>query len=252
MHCPKCNYQRKSSDTHIHPDVCPSCGVVYSKFLDMHSNAPESTSPQSHSAVTKLKLPLLARLKASLLYVPEEVNETHFWGRCLVFIGLFVWGWSFILGGIDWPSIGGSFMHNINLPFHEFGHIFFSPLGRFMSILGGSLFQVMLPFALAVAFIFFNRDVFAASVMTWWCGQSFIDLSPYIIDASDRSLPLIGGMGEESHDWGNLLSELGWLSYGTGLAKLSFSLGTLLIICSFVWGGYTLVVQKQRLNAHKV
>ena len=36
-----------------------------------------------------------------------------------------------------------------------------------------------------------------------------IDVSPYIADAPYRVLPLVGGLGEESHDWGNLLTMTG-------------------------------------------
>lgn len=63
----------------------------------------------------------------------------------------FIWGISFIAGGIDWSLIGGAFMHNINLPFHEFGHVLFMPFGRFMAILGVSLFKVTMPLFLMLA-----------------------------------------------------------------------------------------------------
>ena len=33
----------------------------------------------------------------------------------------------------------------VNLPFHEFGHILFRPLGRLMTSLGGSIAQVLMP-----------------------------------------------------------------------------------------------------------
>ncbi|UUZ56987.1 hypothetical protein LP419_19985 [Massilia sp. H-1] len=53
--------------------------------------------------------------------------------------------------------------------------------------------------------------------------QSLVDLSPYIRDAQTRSLPLVGGGGEESHDWGNLLTMLGWLDHTIAISRLCFA-----------------------------
>ena len=80
-----------------------------------------------------------------------------------------------------------------NLVFHEAGHIILIPLGEFMSILGGSLFQVLIPLVFLVAFLL-KRDAFAATVMMWWTGQSLIDLAPYIADARAQRLVLLGGV----------------------------------------------------------
>lgn len=45
------------------------------------------------------------------------------------------------------------FLHHPNLAFHEAGHILFIPLGEFMTILGGSLMQCLVPFILCIAFL---------------------------------------------------------------------------------------------------
>ena len=158
------------------------------------------------------------------------------YGRAALWAGLFIWGAWFVVHGIDWEAIGGSFMHQINLPFHEFGHVLFAPFGRFLAILGGSLFQVSLPLGLAVAFVISQRDNFGASVCLWWCGQYFVDLAPYIADAPLRALPPVGGAGESSHDWGNLLEMLGWMDGAQGLARLSFAWGSLLMGEAQGWG----------------
>ncbi|WP_028863685.1 hypothetical protein [Psychromonas aquimarina] len=95
------------------------------------------------------------------------------------------------------------------------------------------------------AFSIQQKDNFGASIMLWWCGQSFIDISPYIADAQSRSLPLISGLGKESHDWGNLLSMTGNLQHTQLLADISFVIGSLIICLSFIWGAYLLYLQKQ-------
>lgn len=89
-----------------------------------------------------------------------------------------LWWGSITIHGIDWEVIGSSFMHNINLAFHEFGHVFFSPFGTLMMFLGGSLFQNFIAFAalpLAV-FTFQQHDNFSAALMLAWCGQSFLSM----------------------------------------------------------------------------
>jgi hypothetical protein len=149
---------------------------------------------------------------------------------------------------MGWEAIGSSFMHNINLPFHEFGHVLFMPFGRFMHILGGSLFQVLWPLILALVFLA-KGNPFGAAIMLWWCGQSFIDVSPYIADATYRGLPLIGG-SEDGHDWGNLLTMLNWLKYDYLIAKASFSFGSYVMIFSMVWGAYLLNKQRKVLSEY--
>ena len=102
------------------------------------------------------------------------------------------WTVGFVSHPLNGPYISGSFLHSINLPFHEAGHILFSPFGRFMTILGGSLMQVLIPLVCAVSFGR-RRDWFAMLACTWWAGQNLIDLAPYIADA--RALQLVRSVG---------------------------------------------------------
>ena len=44
--------------------------------------------------------------------------------------GLALWTLWFAANGIDWEVIGGSFLHNANLAFHEFGHLLHHMLTR--------------------------------------------------------------------------------------------------------------------------
>ena len=50
-------------------------------------------------------------------------------------IAVAIWTLSLVTAPMD--NVGESVLHLINLPFHEAGHIIFSPFGRFMTILGG-------------------------------------------------------------------------------------------------------------------
>jgi hypothetical protein len=181
--------------------------------------------------------------------MPAGIDAKVLWGRTAAWCVFALWGIWFTLHGVDGKTIGSSFMHLIILPFHEFGHVLFMPFGRFMTILGGSLFQVLMPLGLMSVFIFKQRDNFAASLMLWWAGQSMVDLSPYIHDAKHRVLPLLGGASEESHDWGNLLTMTGLLDYSTGIARLCFMLGVLVMAARLMWGAVLLRGLHARLKA---
>lgn len=245
MKCPKCGYVRLTSDSHVMAGTCPSCGIAYAKWKPAPAPdpIPSVESEMTDEPAFEPDEHWTRRVWERLTEVPDAADPLSFWGRVVIFVAFFIWGWSFILDGIDWGAIGGSFLHNVNLPFHEFGHVLFSPLGDFMMILGGSLFQVMMPLGLMLVFILQRHDNFAASIMLWWSGQNFIDVSPYIADAPYRSLPLISGMSESAHDWGNLLSMTGSINSAGSYAQLSFNTGVILMLVSFCWGGYLLYRQ---------
>ncbi|WP_317929820.1 hypothetical protein [Halioxenophilus sp. WMMB6] len=241
--CPKCHYQRQASDRHLHPEICPGCGIAYNKW---QARAPAVDQPQpGDSNVTPEEAGHSWR--SAFFTTPDKVDPARFTGRIFLLVIFTIWSGFFIMHGISWTDIGGSFMHNINLPFHEFGHLLFAFFGRFMAILGGSLFQVLLPLGLMFAFVVQRRDPFAGAIMLWWCGQNFIDISPYINDAPYRAIPLIGGMSESAHDWGNLLTLTNRLESAHSLARFSFTLGSLVMILAIGWGSYLLYRQSQRL-----
>lgn len=188
-----------------------------------------------------------------LLYTEARVNPFNFGGRALVFAGLFVWGWYFILLDFttDPEGIGGSFMHRINLVFHEFGHVAFMPFGWFMTILGGTLGQLLTPFGLALAFVW-KKNPFGATVCLWWLGQSFMDCAPYIDDALDQQLMLLSGRtgadAPGNHDWNNILGEFNMLERHREFATLADNVGVVLMLAAFAWGAVLLWRQAHRLG----
>ena len=105
-----------------------------------------------------------------------------------------------------------------------------------------------MPLGLMLVFIMQQRDNFAASIMLWWCGQNFIDVAPYIDDAQYRLLPLVGGGGEESHDWGNLLTMLNALDKTHTVAHSSFAIGVLIMALAMLWAVCILRIQWGMLN----
>ncbi|MGH8245417.1 MAG: zinc ribbon domain-containing protein, partial [Gammaproteobacteria bacterium] len=170
-----------------------------------------------------------------------------------VFTGIAAWGGYFI--STDFTAnpfeIGRSFMHNVDLVFHEAGHVFFRPFGWFMMILGGTLGQWLMPAALAATFLIKYRNTFAASVCLWWLGQSFMDAAPYIDDALDQKLVLVGGhTGADvlgNHDWNNILGEFNALERHRDLATLVDAAGVVLMLAALAWGAVLLYRQYRRL-----
>jgi hypothetical protein len=249
--CPKCHYQRQTIDAQVNAAICPACGIVYEKWLARQAGIKLSPATEINTESVELDDDETREsFREFISYVPENIDPTVFWTRAVIFIGFVIWGFYFISAGVDWEKIGGSFLHNANLAFHEFGHIFFAPFGHFMMILGGSLFQILLPLGLMSVFMIKQRDNFAASIMLWWCGQNFIDVSPYIDDAQYRALPLVGGGGEESHDWGNLLTMMNMLEKTHKISHGCFYIGCAIIIVALIWGFYILRLQKKNLMHH--
>jgi hypothetical protein len=241
MHCPKCAWEQGDGGVE-----CDRCGIIFSKFV---------ASPR-RAAATFHHLPIqepiwLTLAKDWLLTVEESVNPFYFAGRMLVFVVLALWAWKFITTPLDSNYTGESFLHLVNLPFHEAGHLLFMPFGRFMTILGGSLGQILMPFVCLVTFVWKTRDPFGASVALWWMAENFMDLAPYINDARAMELILLGGFtGQEvdAHDWNNLLSMLGWLPHDHRLAQLSYGIGTVLMLLALLWGAMLLLRQYRRLD----
>ncbi|MFN8672893.1 MAG: hypothetical protein U0457_12530 [Candidatus Sericytochromatia bacterium] len=132
-----------------------------------------------------------------------------------------------------------AFIHNIDLPIHEFGHVFFNMLfmgNPTMMSMGGNAFQFIFPCVLAGAF-YFRKDLFGGGFCTLWAGETLIDASYYISDARTRDLPLITG-DPDTHDWFNVLSDLNIIQYDTLLGKIVFFFGAVLMIIGLIIAFY--------------
>lgn len=240
--CPKCGHAKPPGETGSGAS-CSACGLVFAKYLQAQQGA-RVRMPVAEPA------PERPALLAQLLYVPQRVGNLNFYGRCAAWAFCFVWGWRLYAMDVGDADIMNSFMHLMVLPIHEAGHVLFIPFGRFMTVLGGSLFQVLLPLILMGAFIFglggSRRDNFAASLMLWWAAMSVIDVAPYIWDAYDPKLMLLGGAtGAESdgHDWQNILGDLGLIKKAHLIAGAAHALGLLLMLAAYAWGGTLLLRQ---------
>ena len=246
MQCPHCQFQQLNDSSE-----CPRCGIIFAKY---HATLERQVQHEAARKADFAVPDMFPQWGKDLLFPSgPRINLVVFGGRLLIYVGLVLWGLKFLSIPMETNYVGGSFMHMINLPFHEAGHVIFTPMGRFMQVLGGSLGQLLMPLICLGALLIQNRDAFGASVGLWWFAESWMDLAPYINDARALDLVLLGGVTgkdvEDYHDWEHILRTLGWLQYDHTLAHAAYILGSLLMILAFLWGGYMLRVQFKNLQS---
>ena len=240
--CPKCGFENSSDKD---DEVCPQCGLIFDKWL---KNKYKSKSISKNKEELLFTTSLLHTSKEQLLFIPENFSKSRFYLNSIIYLIFFIWGWSFILANHYSAELNNSFMHLINLVFHEAGHVIFRLLGDFMTILGGSLVQLLVPIIFLFSFIK-HKDTFAASIMLWWLAQSMMDLVAYIDDAQRQEMWLLGGVQGKDlpgiHDWNNILGQLGFLNYSHFLATLVSWLAIFIMVLAFIWGA---VLLKKMMN----
>jgi hypothetical protein len=250
--CPKCGAPQAPAAVE-----CGYCGVVFAKLSGRSHDepaapgSPEPPRPSRRAAPPPEGEPEaspLARLGALLVYVEPRANALVVALRAALLAGLALWSIHFLRIAMQGEPLASSFMHLVNLPFHEGGHILFMPLGDFMMSLGGSLTQLLVPLVCAGALLR-RRDTFGASVALWWAGQSLMDMAPYIADARALQLVLLGGQTGaevEGHDWEAILSTLGWIHHDVAIGRAANASGVVLMLLALAWGAYVVCGQLQR------
>jgi hypothetical protein len=256
MICPKCALEQPDGSLE-----CPRCGIVFARYLAFQEAALQEADGQlyrpaaaSLAGAAVVEEPGLD-WQALLLEEDREPDPVRFWGRTALYAFLFVWGWRFILSSVASNYVGESFLHLVNLPFHEAGHVIFGFFGDFIRALGGTLGQLLIPAICLGTFLLKTRDPFGASVALWWLAESFMDIGPYIADARSGELLLLGGVTGRDvpgyHDWENVLGDLNLLQYDHALGALAYGFGRLLMLAAFAWGGFLLVRQHRELRASR-
>jgi hypothetical protein len=135
---------------------------------------------------------------------------------------------------IAYDPMQGSFLDNVDLPVHETGHLIFRPIGEFLGVAGGSLFQVILP-AVFVGYFVWNEKYYSAAIVLFWVGQSILNVFVYAADAVVMQLVLTSGLtGSEGsfHDWNYLLTHTGLIGSTKTVAGIIRGIGTLVIIAA--------------------
>ncbi len=249
MNCPKCGCPQPDG-----AKECLQCGVIFEKIprhrrLPAEFMRPEGSQAGEDPAAGDGSLPV-----GTLLFRVEDTTDPLvFAGRVLLFLVLFLWGWRVMLTSPQDASATAGFLHLVNLPFHEAGHVLLRPFGHFIASLGGTLGQLIMPLVCMITLLLRTSDPFGAAVALWWFGENFLDIAPYINDANRLVLPLLGGnTGQGSpygfHDWEYLLTETGMLGHAQAAAYTAHGLGVLIMILSLFWAGYVLFRQYRHLD----
>jgi len=247
--CPKCGHT-PLPDPQTAFTTCPGCGAYLAKLASgplrdrdphlRHRTTLRATGPGDDES----------GLASLLLHVPARVDPQRWWLRAVMLAVFTVWGWNLIAMDYRDGSIAASFLHRPLLIFHEAGHVIFMPLGEWMAVAGGSLFQLILPGVLCGALLLKTRDPFGAAIGLWLLGVSLLDLAPYIYDAFDPQLTLLGGgTGQDGpHDWLYLLRTMGLREKAQVIGAVVHKLGALVMILSMVWGAWVLKRQRARVS----
>jgi hypothetical protein len=134
---------------------------------------------------------------------------------------------------------GTGFLPMIDLvfiPIHEGGHLLFGYLGHAMMVAGGTLLQLLAPFALASYFCF-KRQI-AGTVFCMFCFfEQFLPIATYMADARAQELPLltVGNPEFVEHDWFAMFSGLGLLQHDTQIASFVRIVGWIGMISVTGW-----------------
>lgn len=247
LKCPKCGHPRSPNASE--QVECAACGLVFAKWVQ-HMTGQGRVRSARVSAVDDDEAS--GGWKEVLFPEVGRVDPIAFYGRCALYVAFVVWGLYFISLDLRTNEIGASFMHRVNLVFHEAGHVIFMPFGNFMMVLGGTLGQLLMPAIAGGVLLWKNRDAFGASLALWWLGQSVMDCAPYINDARDLQLMLLGGgTGQDRpgmHDWENLLLDLGMIQHERRIALAADRIGELLLLLGLAWGARVLWMQYAALR----
>jgi len=136
-----------------------------------------------------------------------------------------------------------SWFGGITLVFHEMGHVVFLPFGTTLTILGGTIAQLLVPVAAAAHLALRQRDWFGLAVGGSWLAFSEWNVATYMADALREELPLVSlGGGEPKHDWGTLFTQWHVLNYADHFALVVRAVATMTWAASIAFGAWLCIV----------
>ena len=235
-HCPKCNHAPLPA-AQAAPAECPACGVILAKAGQRLERPAVRESADAERG----------GLGALLWHVPDRGDATGWTIRVVLLLVFTMWGVRLCWLDFRTGEINTSFIHLPLLIFHEAGHVIFRVFGEWVGVLGGTLGQLLMPAVLGVALLWKNRDPFGAAVGLWLFGVSVLDVAPYMYDAWEPQLTLLGGgTGNDSfHDWIYLFDSVNQLHHAQRIGAITHALGVALILVAIAWGAALLRLQRR-------
>jgi hypothetical protein len=129
---------------------------------------------------------------------------------------------------------GFLFLDYVNLIIHEGGHFFFSWFGYTITILGGTLGELLVPLLCGVYF-FSQREVAAVAFCSFWFFENFPYIGTYMADARALALPLVGS---GDHDWEILFGQWGLLTHDRQIGGVMRTIGWIGMLATVAWFGW--------------
>jgi DNA-directed RNA polymerase subunit RPC12/RpoP len=227
--CPKCGHRPLPQDQ-ASPAACPGCGVILAKVVPARRAAAAPSHVAAVQAVVHVE-------------VADEPDSMQFWFRAVLLGGFLIWGARLIFMDYRTGEIAQSFIHGPLLIFHEAGHVVFRIFGHWVSVLGGTLGQLVMPLILGIALLWKNRDPFGAAIGLWLFGVSVLDVAPYMFDALHPQLMLLSGSTGEAggHDWIYLFDSMGLLKKSQTIGAVTHAIGALIVVASMAWAARVLI-----------
>jgi len=232
MFCPKCQHEQAESE------ACNHCGIIFQKYFEYLKRIDsEKNASISRESDQELEKDDGEKSKNSIFSIFNQnwkpVSTPAFIFLSAVFIAhILFFPKEPVLN--DWAFLS-SFIHNVNLVFHEAGHVLFAIFGnRTLTVLGGSLNQILIPFIVLITF-FYKSDTAGTAFALFWFFGNFLDVGIYMADGRYLNLPLIGGLGMEAHDWRNLFNWYDLWSIDQLLSKTVFYFGWVGIFFTWLW-----------------
>jgi hypothetical protein len=126
---------------------------------------------------------------------------------------------------------GFLFLDYVNLIIHEGGHFSFSWFGYTITILGGTLAELIVPL-LCAAYFFWQREISGFAFCAFWFFENFPYIGTYMADARAQDLPLVGS---GDHDWGILFGQWGLLMQDQRIGGATRALGWMGMVAVVGW-----------------
>jgi hypothetical protein len=132
----------------------------------------------------------------------------------------------------------GLFIDAVNMVTHEGGHPLFGYFGETMHLWGGTILQLLVPFALTLSFVRL-RELMGTTFCAFMFFENLLGIATYMADARAMDLPLVSAEGcadcPITHDWNAIFTQLGLLPYDTRIAAVVRFLGFLGMIAVVAW-----------------
>ncbi len=136
MDCPACD----ATQPEPVGTECVQCGIVFAKVRVDHDQPSPGQLSSTDDTEPSTSPDRLQAARAGLI------------GRGILCVCVLIWTWRFVSQPMGTAAMS-SFLHGVNLVFHEAGHILFLPVGAFLTALGGSLMQLLVPIVCLVALV---------------------------------------------------------------------------------------------------